>query len=743
MDEKDFEECEWKISENENEIVSNVKKVATDSYNGTNVRVDQFGPYRISFRTKDSKDNRLKYEEISEIAKPLQEYLELPIYIGGSHSPLSKKEPNSNSDIDIYVITSNYDYNESKNLEKRIKEFILNKRVYDKCSIGQVESNWLELPYFYESVPVDEDRWWKLSENEINEELLKRREKAIINIKSKTKKDIIKEIESVYGIKVKEEDIVNIVATPRWKSINDSSFRRGAMIKKIEEFDIGEIIGKSDEWLVYENEETTLYDAVKNSKKGLEKEKTQEQISVYLNYSEKNGKYWLYNSILNAFAEAFAIDSPKINWILDSVDEETRKNLENQISSISEQLSNYYNKSMDNNFDGLKDFFERNNYSEKVEEFKDQYRKYRKICDLDSEVKLYLYNKLNKTNRLFIINPERKVGKMLKHSGLKLMIPFLNKELKDLNECPEYAKVPPSGYCQRGAINLMFGEDSTYNCDCHEKESEILRISKKAWNEFNQNIEFKESEVENKRDCKNNYSIVDKSQENEKEKAVILFGAPSIDVKNLLLIKTAEVLSKDKNTVIVEDIMAPNLYKSGVYDVEKIHRLYKSLENKKTSVEFTSQDKDFVPMVEEWMKKLTVKELKHLSPLTDNSNVYGFHVYDALHLAIMGATYEKVKDKTSIVHSYNETALHIFNKLLNKKDGYVSCHNIPGKINDKDFRLLSEDDARDKMSDIKEVEKLVSVDYKDKNHKYIKTYNLVDGYIYDSVKSERDEEIER
>ena len=362
---------------------------------------------------------------------------------------------------------------------------------------------------------------------------------------------------------------------------------------------------------------------------------------------------------------------------------------------------------------------------------------------MDSEVKLYLYNKLNKTNRLFIINPDRKVGKMLKHSGIKLMVPFLNKELRDFNECPEYAKLPPAGYCQTGAINLIFGKESTYNCNCHEKENEILSISRKTWDMFDQNIKFKDNETENKIDYKNNYLIVDKSQESVEEKAVILFGAPSIDIKNLLLIKTAEVLSKYKNTVIVEDIMAPNLYKSGIYDVEKIHKLYKYLENSETSVEFTSQDKEFIPKVEEWMKKLTIKELKHLSPLPDNSNVYGYHVYDALHLAIMGATYEKVKEKTLVVHSYNETAVHVFNKLLNKKDGYISCHNIPGKINDKSFRLLSAEAVREKMSDIKKMEKLISIDYKDKEHKYIKTHNLDNGYIYDSINSERNEKLER
>lgn len=166
----------------------------------------------------------------------------------------------------------------------------------------------------------------------------------------------------------------------------------------------------------------------------------------------------------------------------------------------------------------MQDFFVRNNLIEKVEEFKNQYRKYRKICDLDKEVKLYLYSKFRKTNKLFVINAERKIGKMLKHSGLEIVLPFLNKELKSMNECPDYAKLPPSGYCQKGAINLMFGVDDTYNCDCNKEESEIVKIVKKLWRRFDENIRFDEKEQENYKKSENKYSIVDKSENSKKKK---------------------------------------------------------------------------------------------------------------------------------------------------------------------------------------------------------------------------------
>lgn len=56
--------------------------------------------------------------------------------------------------------------------------------------------------------------------------------------------------------------------------------------------------------------------------------------------------------------------------------------------------------------------------------------------------------------------------------------------------------------------------------------------------------------------------------------------------------------------------MAPYLYKPGIYNIEEVHKLYKKLESEKTSVEFTSQDEKFIPMLEEWMKKLTIKRFK-------------------------------------------------------------------------------------------------------------------------------------
>lgn len=730
---KDFEESEWIVLEQEeNKIVSNLKDVATNGYQGTNVRVDQIGPYKIAFRTMDDKNNRMTYENLYKIAKPLQDFLKLPVYIGGSHSPLSKKMPNPGSDIDIYIITPEYSYKESKELEDKINKYIKNKTEYDKCSIGQVEKGWLDFPYFYESVPIDEKEWWELTEEELNKIIQQRKEKSIKKIAAKTVDEVLDDIERIYKIRINKDDIINITTTPRWKSVNDCAFRRGNLIK--ENSEIEEIMDKLGQWLFFKDEDTTLYDAVRySSELGMPKKKI-DTMSTYIKLSDKNGKYWLFNSILNAYAEALATDAKKINWIIDSNDVEKEKLLQIQIKNITHNLSNYFGKEIINEYVNWKKYFEENGYMEKVEELKKANRKYRKICDLDLEVKLYVFNRLNKSDKLFIINPERKVGKMLKHSGLDVTIPFLNKDLEDFQRCPDYAKKPPSGYCVTGARKLMFGQNSIYECACKDDQDKLSSILDNMWDDFDKNICIKKEKsetIENKTE----YSIVDKSEDSDKEKAIILFGAPSIDMKNLLLLKTSNLYSDKSTSIVVEDIMAPHLYNDGIYDIESVKAMYKSLQDSGVDVQFNSEDETFPELVNKWLKKLSIKDLNKLSPLTINSDVFGFHVYDALHLAIMGATYEKVKDKIVIMHSYNETAIHIFKEKLGETGGYISCHQLPENYQGKSIRVRNKDDIEQNNELIEEMMENLTVLYKNRNSQLVSKHSLKGK----KINSEREE----
>lgn len=721
----DLEESEWKILEDEFSIpVSDVKKIATDNYEKTNVRVDQIGPYKIAFKTNDRIENRVNYEDLYDLAKPLQEYINLPVYVGGSHSPLSKKMPNEGSDIDIYVITDGYSYKQSKELDNKIKEFIGQDKKYEKCSVGQVEKDWLDLPYFYEAVPIDEKKWWKLSQEELEKVSQEKEKVAIQKMKRKSITDVLVEIEKIYNIKVNRENIINITTTPRWKSINDCGFKRGTLLKDYNKETLKTIMNKLSNWLVYKDENTSLYDAVRYSNsKGMPK-KSVDVMTTYMKYSKRNGIYWLFNSMMNSFAEAKATNARKINWILDGKKEE-KAVLEKQIRKMSKNLTKYYGKELENNFVDLNAYFNENGYNDKIEELKNANRKYRKICDLDLEVKLYAYCKLNKSNKLFIINPENKVGKILKHSGLNVSIPFINKNLKELRPCPEYAKEPPAGYCVSGAAKVMLGLNDTYKCECDDKT--FLQDINEMWNEFKLDIVEKENSDSEQNIQKTSLSIVDRAENSESNKSIILFGSPSIDIKNLLLLEISKLYSDKDTSIIVEDIMAPYLYNDGVYDSKKTKQMYKSLEDKGVQVDFNSEDRNFSENVINWLKRLKIKDLKKVLPMKENSDIYGFHVYDAIHLAIMGVTYEKVKDNITIVQAYNESALHVFKDKIGKNGGYISCHQVPGEFDGKSIRISSETDKITKKTIMEKAKRKIKVVYKDKNSKIKGEFSLVNG----------------
>ncbi len=727
---RDFEECEWAITDGKNSVVSDVKALATRNYKGTNVRVDQYGPYRIAFRTKDNRENRLTYEEVKKLAEPLHEMLGLPIYIGGSNSPLSKKKPNQGSDIDIYVITDGYSYDDSLRLGKMIRARIGGRSEYGKCSIGQVERSWLELPYFYEAVPYDEEKWWHMTEEEIDEELERRKENAIKKIEEKTPEQVIDEIERTYGIKINPEDIVAINSTPRWRSINDCSLRRAKIIakepeEKRERFDLHEMLASRNDWLQYENENTSLYDALMSSTKSKKKNSPEDKMLVYSNVSVKNGKYWLFNSTLNAIAEGLNSGSKEIVWLVDGKDASEREAYTSQVRSMISKVSEFFGKDINVRFDNLDDYLERTGQLEKVKEFRKTNRDTKMASD--TELKLYIYNKLELGNskKLFIINPNTRITKFMRKSGLKVTLPFLNKELEDFSRCPDYGKKPPAGYCLGGARAMMFGVIPTYDCICDKlDDSEVRRFDDFAdglWREFDERIDVK-GEIGEAEKPATSFTIFDKSKKHDAEKSIILFGAPSIDLKNILLAKTSGRYSKKKTTIMVEDIMAQYLYRDGEYDPEHVKELYNGLEDDRPEVMFTSEDPDFEKRVESWLKKLKISDLKQLSPYAINSSTYGYHAYDALHLAIMGATYEGVKDKIAFVHAYNETALHIFDRYLEDTAGYVSCHNIPGTYYGGGYRVSEPEDMDEEL--IENIAEGIIVTHKDKSGKNPRNYAL-------------------
>lgn len=219
---RDLEESEWVIGA-AFESIGNAKLRVCGNYEGKNVRVEQIGPYRIAFKTNDDDVLRISYEGLKDSLDSLQDMVKYPIYIGGSQSPLSMKMPNKDSDIDVYIVTPELSYEECVEIKATIREW---EKVHShKFSVGLVEEDWLQLPYFYEAVPLSEAKWWEIPTEKCEEYALKRKKDSINTMANLREEDIILWINKIFGCNYTIEDVIRISTTPRWKSINDCNIK--------------------------------------------------------------------------------------------------------------------------------------------------------------------------------------------------------------------------------------------------------------------------------------------------------------------------------------------------------------------------------------------------------------------------------------------------------------------------------------------------------------------------------------
>jgi len=219
-----FEENEWLVGEMPS-ILCNQKEISCGSYCQENSRVYQFGPYRVAINTGDDEIHRKTYSSLYALLKPLEEFVQKPIYIGGSQSPLSKKKPNENSDTDVYIITDNFTYDAACNLRKKINSFLANKKhIFDGFSFGMVETSWLNLPCFYEAVPISEKAWWEKDASSINNEICIRKRNSELFVKQINEAEILQIICKAFSVEFALSDVIRTTITPRWKSIDECRF---------------------------------------------------------------------------------------------------------------------------------------------------------------------------------------------------------------------------------------------------------------------------------------------------------------------------------------------------------------------------------------------------------------------------------------------------------------------------------------------------------------------------------------
>jgi len=218
-----IENAEWLINDDNNYPYLNQSFISFNDFSDKNKRVVKVGPYRVSFRVKEN-FNILKHNDLIPIAIDLKNKLGFDLLIGGSQSPLSCKNPTNFSDIDIYIPIEKEDFSNIETINNELLSFFSKYNSF-KISFSIIDKSWLELPFFCEACsPFKDEQFWLQSKETCEKIYAKRIKTSIIKMQSLKINDIIDSIEKYIGLHLKREEIINIIATPRWNGLQDKIY---------------------------------------------------------------------------------------------------------------------------------------------------------------------------------------------------------------------------------------------------------------------------------------------------------------------------------------------------------------------------------------------------------------------------------------------------------------------------------------------------------------------------------------
>ena len=217
-----LDEAEIELSEGDAFHIGNLKERSCGWIYNEETRVFNMGPYCLSVDNRERQTQRIDRKELLKKLEPITRVFELPIYIGGSQSPLSKKKPLVNSDIDVYIITTEKTKKEIVSYEEKLQKILAqNMDEYQNYSFSFVEEEWLSLPYFYEAVNLNDDTFWKLQEGEVKSEITRRLKNSRDYLNSISPQNIIDKFNRIFGWNIDYSKVEKITLSPRWKAIID------------------------------------------------------------------------------------------------------------------------------------------------------------------------------------------------------------------------------------------------------------------------------------------------------------------------------------------------------------------------------------------------------------------------------------------------------------------------------------------------------------------------------------------
>jgi len=432
---------------------------------------------------------------------------------------------------------------------------------------------------------------------------------------------------------------------------------------------LSELMNKKSFWLSYRCDSEALLTSVEKSSKVIP---TAPRCNAILMFVSIDGysSYSLFVDIIQGLAEACWSGSNRLNVFFDFNNVKSKKLLQNLINEIVV----YFPIDFKINYIGL-DYLNGNDYTRVYDSYIIKYKKYKNACDLPYESKVCSIAKTLNVGKIFIVQ-KKKTGRLLRRFSIPVIAPIITKKLSENNLCPQYAKLPPAGFCIKGILSVFFRINSIYECQCNSTHDVLYKVDL-IWYKYKKDLHsICHSSVCLNQNNEKTIKITFCSFKEASNSAVVLFGAPTIGVANhtLILLATGNM---NKPSIVIEDTMGIFLYDKKTYNKNEIHSLYNQYKKLGIDVYFNSIAPDFPVLAKKWLEVLKVSDLLKIRNNAHLCVSYPLNVYEAMHLAIMGATYEQHADNTIYMHAYNESAYHIFNHYMNKEANYILCHRLP------------------------------------------------------------------
>ncbi len=226
----DATEQEWILGRPARPAANLVEVSYGDAPDDSNVRVQQLGPFRVSFEVPADSGMRTSVLEGTDLLRDIGAWLGIAPLVAGSMSPLSPKLPCRQSDRDFYLpVPSTATKADVDALAARLRAFPWGQTGWRPEDFSFVRDWWLKLPSFIDAVnPLSDDdaALWRAGPETLRCEAERRLMNAIAFLQALPLETVVEDFERFFSARFDRARVRRIVATPRWLSLADTVLER-------------------------------------------------------------------------------------------------------------------------------------------------------------------------------------------------------------------------------------------------------------------------------------------------------------------------------------------------------------------------------------------------------------------------------------------------------------------------------------------------------------------------------------